>query len=163
MTTSRRKALENGWKVGKGLLLGSAAWTSLEALRPLATGTDTGVLKLSGPFAEGTATYVPAGRCYVTRVHNRLFAITQQCPHLGCRVPFCASSGYFECPCHGSVFGLAGEWLSGPSPNGMDRFELTEEAGEVVVDLSKRIQGFPLGSRAFFTPPRGPSCGSEDS
>ena len=29
-------------------------------------------------------------------------ALYQKCPHLGCRVPSCATSQWFECPCHGS-------------------------------------------------------------
>ena len=32
----------------------------------------------------------------------------QRCVHLGCRVPFCASSKWFECPCHGSKYNFAG-------------------------------------------------------
>ena len=28
-------------------------------------------------------------------------ALYQKCPHLGCRVPNCVSSQWFECPCHG--------------------------------------------------------------
>jgi cytochrome b6-f complex iron-sulfur subunit len=33
----------------------------------------------------------------------------QKCPHLGCRVPSCATSQWFECPCHGSQYNQAGE------------------------------------------------------
>ena len=29
-------------------------------------------------------------------------ALYQKCVHLGCRVPWCTSSQWFECPCHGS-------------------------------------------------------------
>ena len=61
-----------------------------------------------------TSTYVPAGRMYVVNANDYLFALSQKCPHLGCHVPFCESSGRFECPCHGSVFDLAGEYITGP-------------------------------------------------
>ena len=30
-----------------------------------------------------------------------IVALYQKCPHLGCRVPQCVSSQWFECPCHG--------------------------------------------------------------
>ena len=33
----------------------------------------------------------------------------QKCPHLGCRVPQCLSSQWFECPCHGSQYNRVGE------------------------------------------------------
>ncbi len=62
---------------------------------------------------------------YVVNANNHLFALSQKCPHLGCHVPFCESSGRFECPCHGSIFDLAGEYITGPSPRGMDRYDVT--------------------------------------
>jgi hypothetical protein len=58
------------------------------------------------------------------------------------------------------VFDLAGEHLSGPSPRGLDRFEIREEGGGLVLDLTKKIEGPPPGTRDFFTPPRGPGCAS---
>lgn len=48
-----------------------------------------------------------------------LVALWQKCPHQGCRVPWCESSGWFECPCHGSRFSPFGELRRGPSPRGM--------------------------------------------
>ena len=36
-------------------------------------------------------------------------ALYQKCPHLGCRVPECKSSQWFECPCHGSQYNRVGE------------------------------------------------------
>src|SRR5205823_1647382 len=51
-----------------------------------------------------------------------LMAVYQKCAHLGCRVPYCASSKWFECPCHGSKYNLAGEYELGPAPNGLSRF-----------------------------------------
>jgi Rieske Fe-S protein len=162
MSMSRREALKAGWKVGGGLLVVAAGWTSVEALRPLAADEGGGLIKLgAGDFAEGTATFIREGRCYVTNVQGQLFALSQQCPHLGCRVPYCESSGQFECPCHGSVFDAAGEWLSGPSPRGLDRFEIREAPGGLVVDVTRKIEGPPPGTRVFYTPPRGPGCGTE--
>ena len=49
----------------------------------------------------------------------------QRCVHLGCRVPFCESSKWFECPCHGSKYNGVGEYQLGPAPRGMDRFQVT--------------------------------------
>ena len=49
-------------------------------------------------------------------------ALYQKCPHLGCRVPQCVSSQWFECPCHGSQYNRVGEKKGGPAPRGMDHF-----------------------------------------
>ena len=51
-------------------------------------------------------------------------ALYQRCVHLGCRVPFCQTSQWFECPCHGSKYNRVGEKKAGPAPRGLDRFAL---------------------------------------
>lgn len=160
MSSTRRQLLDVGWKLGGGLLGVAGVWTSCEALKPLAASTGGGRIELAPPdaYAEGTATYVRQGRLYVTRVEGELFAITQKCPHLGCKVPFCEASGRFECPCHGSVFNLAGEWMSGPAPHGMDRYPIQIVDGRVVVNTSEVQTGAPLGSHEYDTPHRGGTC-----
>ena len=157
---SRRDVLRTGWKVGGALLVGAAFYTGYEALRPLTTSTQGAKIAVGNvsSFGKNTSTYVPAGRMYVVNADNHLFALSQKCPHLGCHVPFCDSSGRFECPCHGSVFDLAGEYIKGPAPHGMDQFELTLDGQTVVVDTSVTKQGPPRGTHAFLTPPKGPSC-----
>ena len=76
------------------------------------------------------------------RRDEHLFALSQKCPHLGCRVPFCDSSGRFECPCHGSKFDIGGEWIEGPAPRGMDRYYPHRGRGRrLVVDTSKLTAG----------------------
>ena len=160
MNLNRRSLLELGWKIGAGLLTIAAGWTSWELLRPLAASGASGKIKLGNPgdYPPGTATYVGAGRLFVANADGHLFAISQKCPHLGCRVPFCESSGRFECPCHGSVFDLGGEWISGPSPRGMDQFALTVEDGELVANTSEQITGPDRGANQYFSPPKGPPC-----
>ena len=47
----------------------------------------------------------------------------------------CASSQWFECPCHGSQYNRVGEKKAGPAPRGLDHFAFTVGAsGDVVVD-----------------------------
>jgi cytochrome b6-f complex iron-sulfur subunit len=157
---SRRDFLRNGWKLGGALLIGAGVYTGYEALRPLTTGA-TGAKITVGDvanFPAGTSTYVPAGRMYVVNASNHLFALSQKCPHLGCRVPFCDSSGRFECPCHGSIYDLAGEYIAGPAPTGMDRYDLSLAGRNVVVDTSKLHTGPDRGVHTFLTPAKGPSC-----
>ena len=65
-------------------------------------------------------------------------ALAQKCPHMGCRVPYCNSSGWFECPCHGSRFTGFGELRRGPARRGM-RYLPVEVDGEQL-----RLAGNPV-------------------
>jgi Rieske Fe-S protein len=160
-STSRRDFLRTGWKIGGVLLFGAAAYTGYEALRPLGSSARGAKLTL-GPtssYPPNSSTAVPAGRMYVTNVNDYIFALSQKCPHLGCHVPYCESSGRFECPCHGSIYDLGGEWITGPAPRGMDQFPVSSPDGKtVVVDTSKVIPGPDRGAHAYLTPAKGPSC-----
>ena len=83
----------------------------------------------------------------------------QRCVHLGCRVPFCQQSQWFECPCHGSKYNSAGEYKLGPAPRGMDRFHVTvTDTGDVLVDTSEVILGPPRGTDTLRRPQAGPFC-----
>jgi cytochrome b6-f complex iron-sulfur subunit len=88
-----------------------------------------------------------------------IMPLYQRCVHLGCRVPFCGSSKWFECPCHGSKYNEAGEYQLGPAPRGMDRFAITVDGGgNVLVDTSVPILGPPRGTDTISEPPQGPFC-----
>jgi cytochrome b6-f complex iron-sulfur subunit len=76
-----------------------------------------------------------------------IMVLYQRCVHLGCRVPFCTSSKWFECPCHGSKYNEAGEYQLGPAPHGMDRFKVTVDgSGNVMVNTSEIVLGPPRGT-----------------
>ena len=87
-----------------------------------------------------------------------IMPLYQRCVHLGCRVPFCQQSQWFECPCHGSKYNDAGEYQLGPAPRGMDRFALTIEGDQVTVDTSGVILGPPRGTNTINEPAQGPFC-----
>jgi cytochrome b6-f complex iron-sulfur subunit len=87
-----------------------------------------------------------------------LMALYQKCAHLGCRVPFCDQSRWFECPCHGSKYNYAGEWQLGPAPTGLHRFSVTVDGQTVKVDTSKVILGPPRGTNTIHQAPEGPFC-----
>src|ERR1700688_877546 len=150
---SRRDFLRSGRKLGGALLMGAAAYTGYEALRPLATGAGGAKITVGtiSTFAKDTSTYVPAGRMYVVNANDYLFALSQKCPHLGCHVPYCESSGRFECPCHGSIYDLAGEYIAGPAPRGMDRYEVKLVGDNVVVNTGVLQDGPPRGAKLFLT------------
>jgi cytochrome b6-f complex iron-sulfur subunit len=121
------------------------------------------------PFYSGT------GRFYIVKYNGKpsgdvdyaaegvtsdgIMPLYQRCVHLGCRVPFCPSSQWFECPCHGSKYNTAGEYKLGPAPHGMDRFKLTVSSnGDVMVDTAEVILGPPRGADTTHKPPAGPFC-----
>ena len=91
-----------------------------------------------------------------------IVALYQKCPHLGCRVPDCKSSQWFECPCHGSQYNRVGEKKGGPAPRGMDRFGVSVANGVLVVDTGAVFGGPPIGTNTTGQEAEGPHCvGSE--
>lgn len=88
-----------------------------------------------------------------------LIALYQKCPHLGCRVPSCLTSQWFECPCHGSQYNQVGEKRGGPAPRGMDRFKMEVTAdGYFLVDTGAIIPGPPIGTNTTGQEAEGPHC-----
>jgi cytochrome b6-f complex iron-sulfur subunit len=122
--------------------------------------------------------YVPEGRFYVVPypkgavpeaekfytggvlegMESGFVALYQKCVHLGCRVPWCKASQWFECPCHGSRYNRVGEKTGGPAPRGLDRFPVAVEGGAVVVDTGQLSQGPPVGVDTTGQQAEGPHC-----
>ena len=87
-----------------------------------------------------------------------IVALYQKCPHLGCRVPNCPTSQWFECPCHGSQFNRVGEKKGGPAPRGMDRFAVSINNGNVVIDTGAVFGGPAIGTNTTGQEAEGPHC-----
>lgn len=88
-------------------------------------------------------------------------ALYQTCVHLGCKVPYRDDCYSFKCPCHGSHYNVDGEYLDGPAPRSLDRFELTFKGGNVEVNtgkLNSHIQRPGEGTRLLQVP--GVVCGA---
>src|SRR3972149_9811267 len=153
----RREFLSLGWKAGVVMIGCAGAWTSWDLLRPLPGAGLGGVIKTiaEADVFSNTTVYVRSAQAYLTKIDGSVVALWQKCPHLGCRVPWCESSGQFECPCHGSAFNRAGEYRSGPSPRGMDRFGGTvSDDGTPAGSTGADPQGVPAGRpEAIHGPP----------
>ena len=105
---------------------------------------------------KARATYSPGE---LAGMEQGLIALYWKCPHLGCTVPECVSSQWFECPCHGSQYNRVGEKRGGPAPRGMDRFSMSVNAnGELLVDTGSIIQGPPIGTNTTGQEAEGPNC-----
>ena len=122
--------------------------------------------------------YIPAARCYVAEfaadlverargVYSKdalpmleagVIVLYQRCTHLGCRVPWCVTSEWFECPCYGARFDQIGEPRAGPVPRGMDIVPSSIEDGHLVVDTGKILRGVPRGTNIGHLQPAGPFC-----
>jgi cytochrome b6-f complex iron-sulfur subunit len=106
------------------------------------------------PAAEKVPSYKPV----LPGMEQGIAALYQRCVHLGCRVPWCQSSQWFECPCHGSKYNAVGEKRDGPAPRGLDRFTVTIDGGNVVIDTSVVVTGPPIGTDTTRQGQEGPSC-----
>ncbi len=91
-------------------------------------------------------------------IESGVIALYQKCPHLGCRVPECASSQWFECPCHGSQYNRVGEKKGGPAPRGMDHFGVSVNNGVLVIDTGAVFGGPPIGTNTTGQEAEGPHC-----
>lgn len=87
-----------------------------------------------------------------------IVALYQKCVHLGCRVPACLTSQWFECPCHGSQYNHVGEKQGGPAPRGLDRFPVTVSSSGVQANTGIIILGPPIGTNTTGQDPEGPHC-----
>jgi cytochrome b6-f complex iron-sulfur subunit len=160
----RREFLANAWKAGVALVGVAGAWTTWDLLQPLpSSGFGGKVRTVSVDSIPDTGVVeVPQARAYLVRINGQIEAISEKCTHLGCRVPYCASSNQFECPCHGSVFNRAGEYREGPAPRGMDRYPIeVDEAGIIVIDTAETDLGPAPGGESINEPKAGPSCAAE--
>lgn len=177
---SRRQFLAKAMGAGWLAVGGGFGGASLSYLWPSLRGgfgavVDTGsVEEITAALGEGQGPFAsPAARSYIVTYDAAddpdgryaeltggapLMALYQRCVHLGCRVPFCASSQWFECPCHGSQYTVWGEWRDGPAPRGLDRFPLEIVDGRVLVDTGVVVPGPPRGTVTLAQPPAGPHC-----
>ncbi len=179
--TFLRYSLFGGVAAGLGVFgLGSLAflWPGLSGGfgEPIAVGDAEAILaEIRG--ARAPLEY-PSGRLYVVEYDpsapgaqeaygeigvevggSGLMALYQKCVHLGCRVPWCQTSQWFECPCHGSKYNRWGEWTGGPAPRGLDRFVSQIDAeGNLVVDTSVIISGPARTANVLAQEPEGPNC-----
>jgi cytochrome b6-f complex iron-sulfur subunit len=109
----------------------------------------------SGSIEKAKATYSAPE---LAGMEAGLIALYQKCPHLGCRVPDCLTSQWFECGCHGSQYNRVGEKRGGPAPRGMDRFAMEIDNGIFVVNTGTVIPGPPIGVNTTGQEAEGPHC-----
>jgi cytochrome b6-f complex iron-sulfur subunit len=110
--------------------------------------------KADVPKAKKVPQYAPV----IPGMEQGLVALYQKCVHLGCKVPWCQTSQWFECPCHGSKYNRVGEKQGGPAPRGLDHFVLSISGGSISIDTSLPILGVPVGTDTTGQGAEGPPC-----
>ncbi len=108
--------------------------------------------------AVGAAQDVTAYGALIPGFEAGLVAIYQKCVHLGCRVPWCKTSQWFECPCHGSKYNRVGEKKGGPAPRGLDQFPIELAGDQVTINTGIVVQGLAIGVETTGQQAEGPSC-----
>jgi cytochrome b6-f complex iron-sulfur subunit len=190
---SRREVLRGSLAAVVGLVLtetlaGTIAflWPSGEGAGGRVTvGTFDDLLRRAAglPVADGFPAYIREAKAFVvlrdpsaggfatgadatgSGAGVNVVALSQRCPHLGCRPNPCIEDFWFHCPCHQSRYDrlgikAAGETF-GPAPRGMDRFPVeVDERGRLTIDTSRVIMGplpVALGQPGLIPPlvPRG--------
>lgn len=104
---------------------------------------------------KAKATYQPSE---LVAMEAGVTVLYQKCPHLGCKVPPCFTSQWFECPCHGSQYTQVGEKKAGPAPRGMDHFATSLSGSVLTADTGTIVQGPPIGTDTTGQEPAGPHC-----
>jgi cytochrome b6-f complex iron-sulfur subunit len=172
-------------EVGGGLI--GAVWpVSSRATPRVRVGTLSELIALNSglPIADGFPAYVPEARAFVITIDParpwqsgsdpigdgtalNVRAVSQRCPHLGCRPNPCVEDFWFRCPCHQSRYDRLGIKAAGvtfgPAARGMDRYAIeVDREGVLTIDTSHIALGplpVALGQPGLI-PPRVPNgCG----
>jgi len=112
---------------------------------------------IAGPidrFEPGSVTAFPQGKFYLVRLEEGGFlALSRECTHLGCTVPWIPDENRFVCPCHASSFDITGNVINPPAPRALDLFPVEIENNFVKVNVStaRKRKRFEAGQavRAF--------------
>jgi Rieske Fe-S protein len=171
---SRRALLRRSIGLGMAVWLAESAgatlgflWSAVASNPPrVRVGSLEDLIEGNGglPIADGFPAYVPAARAFVmlldpakaaffpgsdltgdgTELNVR--ALSQICPHLGCRPNPCLEDYWFRCPCHQSRYDRLGikpaGTAFGPASRGMDRFAIEVDAkGVLTIDTTHVTYG----------------------
>jgi cytochrome b6-f complex iron-sulfur subunit len=78
------------------------------------------------------------GKFYLARLDDGGFpAMSRNCTHLSCSVPWASKESKFVCPCHSSEFDITGEIINPPAPRALDLYPIAIENNILSVDTSK--------------------------
>jgi nitrite reductase/ring-hydroxylating ferredoxin subunit len=88
------------------------------------------------PDADG-ATIDKENQVILVRAEGKAYAFALSCPHQNTALRWHPEDGQFQCPKHHSRYRPDGVFISGRATRSMDRFALTKDGANLVVDLDK--------------------------
>ena len=143
--STRRSFLERLWLGLDGVAVLEMVWIAVDFLRPrTSSATSSSHILVAGPidrFEPNSVTAFQEGKLYLSRLQDGGFlALSRECTHLGCTVPWVDGESRFVCPCHSSAYDDKGVVLSPPAPRPLDFYPVRIENGIVKVDVSKPIK-----------------------
>lgn len=99
---------------------------------------------LTADFPPGSATpfKTPKGQTInIIRTTHGYLALSDVCPHLGCRVYWDAQRSEFICPCHDGHFNSTGKPLSGPPKDmkvSLSQYKVVENNDMVFIEVDMK-------------------------
>ncbi len=154
---SRRAFLWMAWIGLATVGVAEVAWVVLGFLRPRKPPEADGAsVVTAGPvdgFLPESVTAFPQGKFYLARLEDGGFlAVSRECTHLGCTVPWDEDQHRFVCPCHSSAFDIRGEVINPPAPRALDIFEVRIENRIVKVNTANVRRRSAFDSRQVARP-----------
>lgn len=83
------------------------------------------------------------GTALVTDTGTEMVALSDICPHLGCKVHYDSAQGNFICPCHGGVFEKDGRAIAGPPAEegkNLRRYPLLRVGDNLFIEIEETVQ-----------------------
>ena len=145
-STSRRNFLGKLWLFLGLVAFAELIWVTITFLKPkkvMKTAAAQSIFTAGTveSFEPGSVTPFPRGRFYLARLENGGFlALSRECTHLGCTVPWVEEENRFVCPCHASIFDIRGVVISPPAPRPLDIYPVTIENNVVKVNVSEAVE-----------------------
>ena len=96
------------------------------------------------PEGKGRPYTLPDGStALVTDTGAGIVALSNICPHLGCKVQYESAQGRFLCPCHGGVFEKDGTAIAGPPADekkNLKRYAVSKVGDNLFIDFEEIIR-----------------------
>lgn len=138
---SRRSFFRQAWWALGSIAALEYLWLVVSFLRPRSAPEGEAGIVVAGPvssFEPGTVTAFQRGKFYLSRLEDGGFlALSRECTHLGCTVPWDDEEGEFVCPCHASAYDARGAVINSPAPRPLDLFPIRIENDVVKVDTGE--------------------------
>jgi menaquinol-cytochrome c reductase iron-sulfur subunit len=84
---------------------------------------------------DGATEAVDRRVVFLVRSGETIKALDSTCTHLGCRTRVNPDARQIECPCHGGVYDLEGQVLSGPPPHALNQLPTRIDGSRILVQV----------------------------